>query len=123
MCESHSLPTAARERSFSATPEVAPLFAGNFELLREALHDGTTARVCAADGGYFLVAEAPDGASDVDFCRRLAEAKGVVCTPMSVFYASEWPETAPCNLVRFTVCKSREYIAKACEALRAGDRV
>ena len=53
--------------------------------------------------------------------RRLAEEKGVVCTPMSVFYASEIFARAPCTLVRFTVCKSREHIQRACAAL-AGRR-
>ena len=47
----------------------------------------------------------------------LAESKGVVCTPMSVFYSTP-PER--CELVRFTVCKSRAYVERACEALRRG---
>ena len=70
--------------------------------------------------------------SDLDFCERLAEDKAVVCTPLSVFYLP--PDTGPskdgegtpcrqqvpgdtCMLVRFTICKSREYILAACRAL------
>ena len=52
-------------------------------------------------------------------CRRLAEEKGVVCTPMSVFYASEIFARAPCTLVRFTVCKSREHIQRAVDQMLA----
>ena len=74
--------------------------------------------VCVAEGGYFLVAQT-DGTSDVAFCEQLAESKGVVCTPMSVFYASQFAADAPCTLVRFTVCKSEAYMARACEALRS----
>ena len=51
--------------------------------------------------------------------RRLAEEKGVVCTPMSVFYASEIFARAPCTLVRFTVCKSREHIQRAVDQMLA----
>ena len=40
-----------------------------------------------------------------------------MCTPMSVFYASEIFARAPCTLVRFTVCKSEAYVQRACEAL------
>jgi aspartate/methionine/tyrosine aminotransferase len=53
----------------------------------------------------------------VDFCTSLAQEKGVVCTPMSVFYSTAFAAAAPCTLVRFTVCKSREYVERACEAL------
>ena len=74
--------------------------------------------ICAAQGGYFLVAET-DGRADVDFCRALAEERRVVCTPMSVFYTGGFTEEEPCRLVRFTVCKSAEHIARACAALRA----
>ena len=51
---------------------------------------------------------------DVEYARRLAAACGVVCTPLSVFYATP-PE--PCTLVRFTVCKSAAHVERACEAL------
>jgi N-succinyldiaminopimelate aminotransferase len=98
--------------------EVPVLFGGNWQLLADALREGTSiGSICEAQGGYFLVAET-DGSSDVDFCRRLAEGKGVVCTPMSVFYSGE-PPAEPCRLVRFTVCKSRDYIQRACAALRS----
>ena len=72
--------------------------------------------ICAAQGGYFLVAET-DGSSDVEWCAALAKDKGVVCTPMSVFYASDLFATKPCTLVRFTVCKSRPYIERVCDAI------
>ena len=42
-----------------------------------------------------------------------------MCTPMSVFYASEISARAPCTLVRFTVCKSREHIQRAVDQMLA----
>lgn len=106
--------------------DVPALFGGNFELLASALREGGSgvSGICAAQGGYFLVAQT-DGSTDVDFCTRLAQERGVVCTPMSVFYAprsseEEQAEAEPCKLVRFTVCKSRAYIERTCEALRRG---
>jgi aspartate/methionine/tyrosine aminotransferase len=66
----------------------------------------------------------------MDFCERLAEDKRVICTPLSVFYLMPPAQPAgegkacithdPCMLVRFTICKSREYILRACEALEHG---
>ena len=73
-------------------------------------------RICPAEGGYFLVAQT-DGVRDVDFCAQLAAEKGVVCTPMSVFYSTPFEADEPCTLVRFTVCKSEAYVQRACEAL------
>jgi hypothetical protein len=77
--------------------------------------------------------------------RSLAAECGVVCTPMSVFYADQ-DQSESCTLVRgldlraavcetvsvlftpwlwmqvrFTICKSREHIQRACAAL-AGRR-
>ena len=102
--------------------ETGPLFGGNFDMLKAALLEGTSVtRVCAAQGGYFLVAET-DGRSDAEFCAALAAEHGVVCTPMSVFYHTPFPEDAPCTLVRFTVCKSRAHIERACSALRSRER-
>ena len=75
-----------------------------------------------AEGGYFLVAET-DGRSDVEFCQALADAKGVVATPMSPFYATPFAEDDPCRLVRLTVCKSREHVQRACDALSGGGAV
>ena len=75
-----------------------------------------------AEGGYFLVAET-DGRSDVEFCQALADAKGVVATPMSPFYATPFAEDDPCRLVRLTVCKSREHVQRACDALSGGRAV
>ena len=57
--------------------EIAPLFAENFQLLSDALEamrfSGSEAPpvrgICAAQGGYFLVAET-DGTPDVDWCKR-----------------------------------------------------
>lgn len=101
----------------------APLFRENFRMLSEALLEGTSVRsICgsadsATQGGYFLVAKTPEGLSDIEFVSVLAEEKGVVCTPMSVFYQTPFSEDAPCDLVRFTVCKSREHIERACKAL------
>merc|ERR1711865_620948 len=95
---------------------VAPLFQGNFELLSKALLSVPgVKRICAAQGGYFLVAETDQ--RDVDFCTMLAEKYKVACTPMSVFYVTPFTEESPCKLVRFTICKSRELIEKACKAL------
>ncbi|CAK0851257.1 unnamed protein product [Prorocentrum cordatum] len=95
---------------------VACLFAGNFELLSTALLSVPgVRRICAAQGGYFLVAETDR--RDVDFCTMLAEEYQMACTPMSVFYVTPFAEDSPCNLVRFTICKSRELIERACKAL------
>ena len=96
---------------------IAPLFHRNFEKLASALLAGTSiSRVCPAQGGYFLVAET-DGTPDINWCMALAEEKGVVCTPMSVFYASDIFAQSPCTLVRFTVCKSRGHMERACAAI------
>lgn len=95
---------------------VSSLFQGNFELLSTALLSVPgVKRICAAQGGYFLVAETDR--RDIDFCTMLAENFKVACTPMSVFYVTPFTEDSPCKLVRFTICKSRALIEKACEAL------
>ena len=105
------------EGSAEAVAEVGALYGDNHKKLKHALLAGTTARsVCAAQGGFFLVAET-DGTPDVEWAARLAEEKHVVGTPMSVFYSTPFPEEAPCTLVRFTVCKSAEHIDRACAAL------
>lgn len=97
--------------------QVGPLFEANHAMLADALRAGTPIRhVCPAQGGYFLVADA--GVPDVEFCEWLAAERGVACTPMSVFYATPFENERPCTLVRFTICKSREHITRACNALR-----
>jgi N-succinyldiaminopimelate aminotransferase len=99
--------------------EISPLFSANFESLAAALLKGTAVRrVGDAQGGYFLVAET-DGSADVKFCKVLAEQSGVVATPLSVFYSTPFPDDEPCTLVRFTICKSREHVLRACAALTA----
>ena len=108
---------AAALRAEDGLSEAGPLFGENHARLSRALLEHTSVRsVCAAEGGYFLVAQT-DGQSDVDFCKELAETRGVVCTPMSVFYATPFAPHEPCTLVRFTVCKSREHIQRCCDAL------
>ena len=108
---------AALREDEASLDETAINFSANFEMLASALRRGTTASaICEAHGGYFLVAQT-DGRSDVEWCQDLAETKGVVCTPMSVFYATPFEEDDPCRLVRFTVCKSHEHVQKVCEAL------
>jgi len=96
------------------------LFGGNFALLADAIERGTGATPCPAQGGYFLVADvSKTGAhSDMEFCQKLAEERGVVCIPMSVFYRGGRDQD-PCLLVRFTICKSRDYIQRVCRALLA----
>ena len=110
---------------------VGELFGGNFALLSDAIERGTGATPCGAQGGYFLVADVSSAGapSDIAFCEKLAQDKGVVCTPMSVFYSSRTQNPAdgrhgdePCMLVRFTVCKSRDYIERVCRALLAGKK-
>ena len=88
--------------------------------MSDALRRGTGAEPCLARGGYFLVADVSrTGAkNDLDFVQWLAEERKVVCTPLSVFYLGDGRST--CMLVRFTICKSREYILRACEALLQG---
>ena len=68
--------------------------------------------VCPADGGYFLVADAKRPATD--FARSLADETGVVCTPLSLFYATPPAED---SYVRFTICKSAAHVDRACAAL------
>ena len=105
---------AALAAGDSFVDEIPTLFGENFKMLSRALLEGGYVKsVCEAQGGYFLVAET-DGRSDVDFVQWLADECGVVCTPMSVFYAAP-PED--CTLVRFTICKSRAHIERACAAL------
>ena len=111
---------AALREEDSELSNVASLFGSNFERLATALRKGTAVRsICEAQGGYFLVAQTPEGMTDVEFCRLLAEDKGVICTPLSVFYATPFKADGSdqCRLVRFTICKSRAYIDRACEAL------
>ena len=91
------------------------LFGANFDALSAAL-ENLGLSVCEAQGGYFLVADT-GGEPDIDFVRRLARETGVVCTPMSVFYKTPFSAASPCTLVRFTICKSREHIQRACNAL------
>jgi len=97
---------------------VGELFKGNYHLLSDAVLRGTGATPCRAQGGYFLVADVSGSGAkiDMEYCERLADSKGVVCTPLSVFYL----EAERSMLVRFTICKSRAYILGACEALLKG---
>mmetsp|Transcript_3608 Transcript_3608/g.5592 ORF Transcript_3608/g.5592 Transcript_3608/m.5592 type:complete len:400 (-) Transcript_3608:43-1242(-) len=89
-------------------------FCANARCLGAALEDiGVDSY--APDGGYFLVADvSKTGKTDVEFCRWLAEEKGVICVPMSVFYASE---AKPNSLVRFAICKQPETIQTAVKAI------
>lgn len=111
---------AAALRCEDGLDETGPRFGGNHEMLSDALRRGVPSvkDVCPAEGGYFLVAQT-DGRPDVQFCEELAQEKGVVCTPMSVFYNTQFAPDDPCTLVRFTVCKSRAYVENACAALRS----
>ena len=110
---------AALREDEKSLSEIATLFGSNFDALAAALRNGTSVRsICAAQGGYFLVAQT-DGTRDVEFVEALAEEKGVVCTPMSVFYSTPFAENDPCQLVRFTVCKSQEHVQNVCDALLA----
>ena len=112
------LGVAAALRCDDGLDSVGPTFGANHARLAAALEAAVPSvrRVCPAGGGYFLVAQT-DGRSDVAFCADLAESKGVVCTPMSVFYSTPFADDAPCELVRFTVCKSEAYMQRACAAL------
>ena len=100
----------AEDGSFDGVRE---LFAGNFDLLGGALRTRGL-NVWNADGGYFLVADT-GGEKDIEWVRRTHAETGVVCTPMSVFYGER--EGVECTQVRLTICKSREHILRACEAL------
>ena len=93
----------------------------NFDELASALRArGLT--VYGVGGGYFLVADCSVlGVGAMDYCRRLVEECGVVCVPLSVFYAT--PDAADDGLLRFALCKSREYMAQVCERLtRPGEK-
>ena len=67
------------------------------------------------EGGYFLCANCHEPA--MAFVERLADETGVVCTPLSVFYATPPAED---TWVRFTICKSASHVDRACEALAPG---
>lgn len=98
------------------------MFEGNFKLLAAAL-TRMGVEVCAADGqvgGYFLVADVSStGKTDLEFCRWIAQEKGVAAVPLTVFYSPQ-PEGWKCHLVRFAICKKRPTILEACEKLTAG---
>jgi N-succinyldiaminopimelate aminotransferase len=91
-------------------------------------------RVYGTDGGYFLVADcAPLGMSSLDYCRQLVDDCGVVCVPLSCFYAPAprvfeplpTAEVQPADsdgLLRFALCKSREYIGRCCKRLTGVDK-
>ena len=67
-------------------------------------------------GGYFLIGDisGTEHATDLDFCRWLAEEKNVIAVPMSVFYHND---PKPQHLVRFAICKTEETMLKAADAL------
>lgn len=70
-----------------------------------------------ADGGYFLVADCTAlKTTAMEYMRALVEECGVVCVPLSVFYASS--QAKDDGLLRFALCKSREYVGQVCERLR-----
>ena len=100
-------PTSARQQvDYLSDPRIGKLTA---ERLKKHLEDSgkvPAQELSAAETKFALV--------------QLAESKGVVCTPMSVFYASAPDPEAPCTLIRLTVCKSREHVLRACDALAGG---
>ena len=61
----------------------------------------------------------PDGSIPIDFafCRWLAIEHGVVCMPMSFFFALDSLRITD-SFVRLGICKTRENIEKALERLR-----
>lgn len=88
--------------------------------------------VYGADGGYFLVADStPLNIPAMQYCRQLVDECGIVCVPLQVFYASPAAPAAPAadgsasgsgggmddGLLRFALCKSREYVGQVCERL------
>eukprot|EP00927_Polykrikos_kofoidii_P037645 TRINITY_DN3184_c0_g1_i1.p1 TRINITY_DN3184_c0_g1~~TRINITY_DN3184_c0_g1_i1.p1 ORF type:complete len:449 (+),score=44.82 TRINITY_DN3184_c0_g1_i1:143-1348(+) len=91
-------------------------FEENCHVLSCALKEsGVT--VCPPDGGYFLVADvAATGMTGVEYVTWLAEERGVVALPLSVCYSPS--ESPPPALVRFAICKDKDTVARAAEAIR-----
>eukprot|EP01061_Rhynchopus_euleeides_P011698 TRINITY_DN2125_c0_g6_i1.p1 TRINITY_DN2125_c0_g6~~TRINITY_DN2125_c0_g6_i1.p1 ORF type:complete len:397 (+),score=135.51 TRINITY_DN2125_c0_g6_i1:43-1233(+) len=105
------------DRTFGGIPE---LYEGNFKILAEAL-EKTGAKVCPAQGGYFLVADVSHtGMTDMEYVKWSATEKKVGCVPMGMFFApDEEGHMASSTLIRFAICKQREYIEAAARNLLA----
>ena len=101
----------AEDGSFDGVPFT---FHRNAEMLAAALQ-ARGLDVFPPEGGYFLCANCHEPA--MAFVERLADETGVVCTPLSVFYATPPAED---TWVRFTICKSASHVDRACEALAPG---
>ena len=101
----------AEDGAFDGVPFT---FRRNAEMLAAALQ-ARGLDVFPPEGGYFLCANCHEPA--MGFVERLADETGVVCTPLSVFYATPPKED---TWVRFTICKSAAHVDRACEALAPG---
>eukprot|EP01049_Picozoa_sp_SAG25_P016732 SAG25_NODE_3977_length_914_cov_1.866258_1_plen_179_part_00 len=70
-----------------------------------------------ADGGYFLVADTtPLGVGAMEYCRSLVDECGVVGVPLVAFYLTP-ADAENDGLLRFALCKSREFVSEVCERL------
>ena len=101
----------AEDGAFDGVPFT---FHRNAEMLAAALN-ARGLDVFPPEGGYFLCANCHEPA--MGFVERLADETGVVCTPLSVFYATPPKED---TWVRFTICKSAAHVDRACGALAPG---
>ena len=99
---------------------VAVTFEENYKLLASAL-EKTGAKVCDAQGGYFLVADiSHTGMSDLEYTKWLVEHKKVGCVPLRMFFGpKEDGSMVERPLVRFAICKQRDCIEEAVRNLLA----
>mmetsp|Transcript_91255 Transcript_91255/g.261182 ORF Transcript_91255/g.261182 Transcript_91255/m.261182 type:complete len:416 (-) Transcript_91255:191-1438(-) len=80
-----------------------------------AAMEATGGKVLQPQGGYFLVLDTgPLGISAAEYVDILADEAKVVAAPMTSFY-SDSPDP---NLVRFTLCKTRETVLEAAARIR-----
>jgi len=108
--------TALENFSEEEANSLCTKFQENAMLLSEGIKS-VGANPLKPEGGYFLIADVSGtGKTDTEFMRWLAETKGVICVPLSVFYASS---NAPKSLVRFAICKEKETIERAVNAIKA----
>jgi aspartate/methionine/tyrosine aminotransferase len=110
--------TALEECDANINKDINDLYKGNADLLSKALKDKYNVDAYLPDGGYFLVCDisnCPISSNDVEFCTYLAKEKNIIAVPMQVFYHTNIKS----NLVRFAICKSRDVIQKAVDAINA----
>lgn len=105
---------------FTLAHKEAYLFAENYAMLKNAIEIHLGLSVLPCDGGYFLLADisSTEFADGMEFAQWLAEDRKIACVPLQPFVEEDKERFRP--LVRFSICKTRALIEKACRHL-AGD--